>query len=276
MVKLQKNEQELVNSVMGKINLSKDKKNLESHVVNLSKCVVNLSKENNVDIGNIRAKVIVVLDYSGSMKRLYKNGDMQKAINKLIPLGLTFDDNGSLDVYLFNRSHKKIDDMNINNYANYIEEVVIPSWSKMGGTKYSPVLNEILGIDNTYTKKDKTNIFSKLFNKKHNKQVVDKDNIKFKEDPTFILFITDGDNEEEDKIETEEIIKFISKENMFIQFIGIGHDRFDFLEDLDDLSDRAVDNTGFSKVTDIVNADDTYLYNNILGQFSKWLSLTHG
>ena len=44
MVNLRKNEEELAQEVMGKINLTKDKVNLEKHVVNLSKCVVNLSE----------------------------------------------------------------------------------------------------------------------------------------------------------------------------------------------------------------------------------------
>lgn len=52
---------------MGKISLSKDKVNLEKHVVSLSKCVVDLSKKSGVDLGSTSAKVVVVLDYSGSM-----------------------------------------------------------------------------------------------------------------------------------------------------------------------------------------------------------------
>lgn len=88
-------EQAFANKIMGKISLSKDKQNLEKHVVNLSKCVVDLSKKSGVDLGNARAKVVVVLDYSGSMTGLYSKGVVQQTINKLVPLGLTFDDNGS-------------------------------------------------------------------------------------------------------------------------------------------------------------------------------------
>ena len=64
-------ENEFADKLMKRINLSKDKINLEKHVVNLSKCVVNLKKETGVDLGNIRAKVVVALDYSGSMTSLY-------------------------------------------------------------------------------------------------------------------------------------------------------------------------------------------------------------
>ena len=94
MVQIKKNDEELAQQMMNKISLSKDKANLEKHVISLSKCVVNLSKKNGVDLGSTRAKVVVVLEYSGSMSLLYDNGTIQNTINKLVPLGLTFDDNG--------------------------------------------------------------------------------------------------------------------------------------------------------------------------------------
>ena len=66
-VVLKKTEEQLTKEVMGKISLSKDKVKLEKHVVSLSKTVVNLSKKSGVDLGSTSAKVVVVLDYSGSM-----------------------------------------------------------------------------------------------------------------------------------------------------------------------------------------------------------------
>ena len=83
MIELKKNEEELTKEVMDKINLSKDKVNLEKHVVSLSKTVVDLSKRNGVDLGSTSAKVVVVLDYSGSMSNLYGNGTVQRTINRL-------------------------------------------------------------------------------------------------------------------------------------------------------------------------------------------------
>ena len=111
MVQLRKNEEELTKEIMGKISLSKDKVNLEKHVVNLTKCVVDLSKKSNIDLGSAKAKVVVVLDYSGSMCKLYSNGTVQKTINRLVPLGLSFDDNGSIDVYLFQNDYRKLEDL---------------------------------------------------------------------------------------------------------------------------------------------------------------------
>ena len=237
--KHQKTEAELTNEIMGKINLSKDKANLEKHVVNLSKTVVNLSKKSGVDLGALRAKVVVVLDYSYSMESLYKKGAVQKTIDKLVPLGLTFDDNGSIDVYLFQNDYRKMSDLNLGNYEKYISNVVEKSRYSMGGTDYAPVLKAVID------------------------EMVDAG------DPTFVLFITDGENS--DKRDTDLVIRRSSELNVFIQFIGIGNSRFTYLEQLDDMPGRKRDNTGFSKMVDLAAASDETLYTNVLDQFSQWL-----
>ena len=259
MVQLRKNEQELTEEMMGKINLSKDKINLEKHVVNLSKCVVNLSKKKGVDLGSTTAKVVVVLDYSGSMSPLYSNGTVQNTINRIVPLGLSFDDNGSIDVYLFQNSYRKLDDLNLSNYENYVKSVIKTSGYSMGGTYYSPVLKAIIE-GGSYKKGGFLGFGGK---KIETEAIVDNG------DPTFILFITDGENF--DKSETDKIIIKSSEMNVFIQFIGIGKEKFNYLIKLDDLSGRKRDNTGFSKMEDLNDASDNELYTNILEQFSGWL-----
>ena len=262
MINLQKNEQELTNSVMSKINLSKDKENLEKHVVSLSKCVVDLSKKAEVDLGATKARVVLVLDYSGSMSRLYKDGTVQETINRLVPLGLTFDDNGSIDMFLFQTDFRKMEDITLDNYENYIHDVVDKSGYSMGGTRYAPVLEAILG-----NKEAKKGLFGKLLNKNNN-NTLDTTN-----DPTFVLFITDGDSS--DTSNTDKVIRESSKKEYktFIQFIGIGSAGFKYLRDLDDLSGREVDNTGFSKMKDLENVSDDELYTAILEQYVDWLKV---
>ena len=258
-ISLQKTEEELTKEVMGKISLSKDKDKLGSHVVNLSKCVVSLSKKNGVDLGSTRAKVVVALDYSGSMYSLYNNGTVQNTINRLVPLGLTFDDNGTIDVYLFQSDYRKISDLNLSNYEYYVKQVVNTCGYKMGGTNYSPVLRAIieggtykqggfLGFGGTSYRTD---------------PIVDNG------DPTFILFITDGANS--DCGATDNIIRQSSAKNVFIQFIGIGSENFNYLRKLDEMEGRERNNTGFTKMQDLDGASDNELYTNVLEQFSSWL-----
>ncbi|MCR5165858.1 MAG: TerD family protein [Oscillospiraceae bacterium] len=79
-------EQQIADRMMSRINLSKDKIKLEKHAVNLSKCIIGLSKKNCIDLVNTKAKVVVALDYSGSMSSLYSNGTVQETLNKFVPL----------------------------------------------------------------------------------------------------------------------------------------------------------------------------------------------
>ena len=249
------NEQQLTNRLMGRISLTKDKVNLEKHVVNLSKCVVDLSKKSGVDLGNMRAKVVVALDYSGSMSLLYRHGIVQKTINRLVPLGLTFDDNGSIDMYLFQSDFRKMEDLDLSNYEDYVNSVIMRSGYSMGGTNYAPVLTAII---EGY--KQSNGLFR---GSTFVPPIVDRG------DPTFILFITDGDNA--DRGASDAIIRRSSDKNVFIQFIGIGDSSFRYLEQLDDMPGRVRDNTGFSKMADLERADDQKLYSNVLEQFSMWL-----
>lgn len=260
MIVLKKNQEELAEEVMNKISLSKDKENLEKHVVNLSKCVVDLSKKVDVDLGDIKAKVIVALDYSGSMEHLYRDGTVQRTINRLVPLGLTFDDDGKIDMYLFSSGYKSLKDITLENYEDYVKNVIKKSLYSMGGTEYAPVLNAIIHGDKGLRNKS---LLGKLFKSKN------KDD---NSDITFVLFITDGDTSDTDETNDVIIESSVPRKKTFIQFIGIGHDSFSYLEKLDNLDGRPLDNTGFSKMIDLEDVSDTVLYNNILSQFADWLT----
>jgi len=190
------------------------------------------------------------------MHTLYADGTVQRTINRLVPLGLTFDDNGTIDVFLFSTEYKKLDDLNIMNYESYVNLVAKNSGMNMGGTMYSPVLRAIILGDTV----KKGLFFSKP---EYTPPIVDNGA------PTFVLFITDGENA--DNVNTDEIIKRASSMNVFIQFIGIGTERFEYLRKLDDLPGRVRDNTGFSQMESLDNASDHDLYTNVLGQFANWL-----
>ena len=258
--RLKKTEEELTNEVMGKISLSKDREKLGQHVVSLSKCMVSLSKNTKIDLGNMRAKVVVAFDYSGSMSHLYKNGTVQNTLNRLVPLGLTFDDNGTIDVFLFQDDYRKITDLDLSNYENYVNSVIATSGYSMGGTNYAPVLRAIITGDSV-----SYGGFFGFGAKSYSTAPIVDDN-----DPTFVLFITDGENF--DRQQTDDIIRRSSSMNVFIQFIGIGYSSFKYLQKLDDMEGRVRDNTGFSKMVDLDGASDKELYTNVLEQFSLWLN----
>lgn len=211
---------------------------LNEYKFSLEKVSVNLTKSTGVSFDGLKSKVKLVLDYSGSMCGLYNDGTVQEVITKLLPLALKFDDDGELECYLFSDGYKEIEPCTESNYTDYVDKIALRSNYSMGGTEYAPVLTAI-----------------------HSKDT--------KDIPTFTVFITDGDNS--DKPYTDEIIRDISTDNGFIMFVGIGNSRFDYLERLDNLSGRPVDNTGFVKFSDISSVSETELYTKLLTEYSSWL-----
>lgn len=182
---------------------------------------------------NLIANVAVALDYSGSMDILYSNKTVQNTLEKLLPIAMTFDDNETMEVWRFDNGCKRLSDLTMNNVHNYL--VNENSNCPTGGTNYAPVMKDIV---KTY-KKNKI--------------------------PAYIIFITDGDNF--DKEETTRIIKESSKYPIFWQFVGVGNASFNFLQTLDDMTDRYVDNADFFQVK---NMNDI-TYENLLNEFPNWL-----
>lgn len=216
---------------------------LKKNIVNLDKCLVNLSKYKGIDMGMHRAKVAIVLDFSGSMRSLYRNGAVQRTVTRLVPLGLRFDDNGELDAWIFHDSYRRLDGIDLSNFENYVDEVIMGSGEKFGCTSYSPVLKDV-------------------FNK-----YIEEEPSKF---PSFVIFVTDGSND--DRRKTDDIIRLTSKYNMFIQFVGLGtDDDFSYLKKLDNLTGRPVDNTGFIEVADFDRMNDDELYSKLLEQYVDWI-----
>ena len=210
---------------------------------NLNKVLINMSKTSKIDMTKHTARVAFAMDYSGSMDDLYCNGSVQKLISRLLPIALKFDDNGELESWLFSNGKKKLESVTLKNYETYVKKVINKSGFGMCGTEYAPVLEDMV-----YHYKDKEP----------------------SEIPAFIIFITDGDNF--DKTETDEIVRELSRYNMFVQFVGIGSDSFSYLKKLDNLNGRESDNTGFITVRDINKLNDEDLYSKLLEQYKDWLN----
>lgn len=209
----------------------------------LNKVLINMSKDSKVNMNDHVARVALAMDYSGSMSNLFSNGSVQDVVTRLLPIALKFDDNGELESWLFSNGFDRLNAVTIRNYKNYVKKVMMRSGMNMGGTNYAPVLEDMVH----YYK-----------------------NIEPSEIPAFIIFITDGENWDEH--ETNEIIRELSAYNMFVQFIGIGDENFNYLKKLDDLKGRKHDNTGFTAVKDMNRMSDEELYTEILRQYIDWLN----
>lgn len=87
------------------------------------------------------------------------------------------------------------------------------------------------------------------------------------EDPAFVVFINDGGC----KKTIKSIIEASSKKPVFWQFVGIGNGNFEFLQKLDTMEGRYVDNANFIHIEDIDKTTDEQLYDALLNEFPSWL-----
>ena len=225
-----------VNTTASVIDMSKSAENL-------NKVLIDMSKGSKIDMTKHVARVALAMDYSGSMDRLYYNGAVQNVITRLLPIALKFDDNGELESWLFSNQEERLPAVNVNNYENYVQKVMMKACMSMGGTNYAPVLKDMVKY---YKDIEPSSV------------------------PAFIIFITDGENF--DKAETNKIIKELSNYNIFVQFIGIGNESFTYLKSLDNMEGRVHDNTGFTAVKDMNKMTDGELYTELLRQYKDWLN----
>ena len=81
----------------------------------------------------------------------------------------------------------------------------------------------------------------------------------------FVIFLVDGDTAE--RWESAEVIRELSHQPVFVQFMEIGKEDFPFLRKLDKLSGRLIDNAGLMQVNDLDQIEDAKLYNQLLNKF---------
>lgn len=218
---------------------------MQKKAVALDKVFVSLDKKNGVNLSKHIAEVIAIIDYSYSMDSYYSNKAVERALERLLPIGIKFDDNKRIPTYLFTEKFYKMPDVTPKNCRGYLK-ANLPSSNKfsMGGTEYSPVLNEVL----------------KEYKKSHVPGI-----------PTYVMFLTDGACSRSDEERTDDVIRQMAEENIFVQFIGIGNNRFEYLHHLDDFKDRRCDNTGFTNSKIMGDVSDDELYTQLLEEYSKWV-----
>ncbi|EGT3641080.1 TPA: VWA domain-containing protein [Clostridioides difficile] len=229
---------ENINNEKNSIELKKEKVNLRKDTVSK----ICLTKSNFNDIKNMKFDVVLVLDCSLSTSDLFENGTIQDIFERLLPISLSFDNDGMLDVWLFNDEAYQLTSIDMNNLFNYVKDEKLFKKYVHGGTKYSPVIKEVI--------KEKTELNEA-------------------KDPVYVIFITDGDNS--DKKEAELVIREASNKPIFFQFIGIGKQKFKFLEQLDVMEGRVVDNANLFALNDINNISDEELYERVMKELPEWV-----
>lgn len=227
----------------GRISLEKKFEGQPAHLVSLAKkAAVSLEKKR---LNDVRAQVCLVLDASGSMTQQYKKGRVQEVLDRLLPLGVHFDDDGTLDCWIFADQCQLLPTVSLSNVAGYIQREA--PWAggffarrPIGGGNNEPcVIKEVMAHFRN----------AKL--------------------PAYILFISDGGVYKNREIEN--LIVEAARLPIFWQFVGIGGGNYGVLEKLDDLSGRVVDNCDFFALDDLRSISESELYDRMLEEFPNWL-----
>ena len=196
---------------------------------------------------NERARIVLVLDKTGSMADEYAAGIVHRVVERMVPVAIQLDDDGSLECYMYAVSFARLPDIRIEYLEQWMSDFIHISgvhqgidYRAIGGYNDEiPIMNEVI------------------------------DTLSGQTGPTLVLFFTDGGFSK--KREITNLIKKASNLPAFWQFVGIGRNNFGVLTKLDEMTGRTVDNVGFFPVTDIDRIDDAELYRRLLQEFPDWL-----
>lgn len=234
------------------IHTSKRGLNVVDSVISLRKAA-KLSIEKNsarggLMVGDLRASVYLVLDYSGSMRMWYRNGGVQQLINAVMALSAELDDDGVVTVVPFSSKVHGTYDIPLSQADNFLRDFQASEAGKhMGTTNYHDAM---LAVHRHHQDSDSR-------------------------EPALVVFQTDG--APDNRSRAEAALRLISPDGEFFQFFAFGDENssdFDFLRKLDDLDvpvKRRVDNASFTAFRDINAATPEAVFDAILQEFPGWV-----
>lgn len=217
-----------------------------------------------------RAKVALCLDISATMHPLYASGKMQQFAEKILALGVFFDENDAIDVFLFGDKTHYAGEMNLKNFKDFIPSAK-QKYISTGATEYATVFRDVRKF---YFKEGGQRSEPLLDN----------------EQPVYVMFVSDGATI--DEAETEKQLAWSSYEPIFWQFMALGKSKadagtgmlgwinrafakdFSFFQKLDDLKGESdIDNADFFNVSELHKLDDKSLYKMMMDEYPEWLEV---
>ncbi|MFI8535427.1 VWA domain-containing protein [Streptomyces aquilus] len=208
---------------------------IPSGLVNLTKtAAVSLEKSG---LAGQRAAVYLVLDHSGSMEGFYRNGSVQKLAEQALGLSANLDDDGLVPLVYFGTRVNQTEDVRLSSYQGVINRThQLVVW---GSTNYAAAIDYVVEL--------------------HGDSPV----------PGLVIFQTDGDPDS--RSAAEDALREASRHPLHFAFVGFGHN-VSFLNKLDDLRGRAVDNASFFHARDPHRVSDARLYDGITHEYASWLA----
>lgn len=197
----------------------------------------------------VRARIILVIDKTGSMQRQYQSGTVHRVVERMVAVATQIDDDGSLEPYLYARQFLRPPDIEVHTAEEWAQ-TYLHLLGEHGGFDYKSIGNS----------NDELPIMAEIISTLQRGQAM----------PTLVLFFTDGGFAK--KAEITSLMRQASGLPAFWQFVGLGRANYGLLRDLDNLEGRMLDNAGFFELDDIDKVDDAELYSRLLSEFPSWLT----
>ncbi|WP_369260585.1 VWA domain-containing protein [Streptomyces sp. R35] len=212
----------------------------------------------------VTARVVLVLDASGSMSFLYSKGVVADVVERMAAVAAQLDDDGVMQAWTFASHPARLPDLGLGELPEWLElhvrvgELSLFRRSKKPrkGLRPGQVDMRAVGIQN---EEQKVIAEVRTYVREHPAT-----------DPTLVLFFSDGGVYRNKEIE-KELLEAV-EEPVFWQFVGLGRSNYGVLERFDTLPGRRVDNVGFFAVDDISDVPDPELYDRLLSEFPAWMT----
>ncbi|NKS54422.1 stress response protein [Rhodococcus hoagii] len=207
----------------------------------------------------LKARVVLVLDASGSMTGLYAKGIVGSVVERMAAVAAQLDDDGTMQAFTFASNSARLPDLELGDLPTWIRLHVRVGQMKMFGSRAKnlepgQIDMRALGIQNEE---------QKVIADVRAMVAADPQPV-----PTLVLFFSDGGVYRNREI--EEQLRAAVTEPIFWQFVGLGRAGFGVLEKFDTLPGRLVDNVGFFAVDKIDKISDSELYDRLLSEFPSW------
>lgn len=199
----------------------------------------------------------LALDITGSSRKLYTDGIMQEANDRMLAVAGQFDDNGEMDMWAFTTGFDRLRAARAADYGTYVQQHILdnPAVTKWGNTAYAPVLNDMVDLYFRGETKEEGGFLGLFGKKKH----IRAQNTHI---PALAMLITDGQNSESDKAPTDAIFAAAQQYPMYWSLVGVGDPtEFGFLEEMAD----KYPNVGFVNFSSL-NITDEVLYEKVITQ----------
>ncbi|WP_035858620.1 vWA domain-containing protein, partial [Kitasatospora cheerisanensis] len=212
------------------------------------------------------ARILLVLDASGSMSALYARGVVADVVERMAAVAAQLDDDGTMQAWTFASHPARLPDLSLPGLPDWLRLHVRAGELSMGlfGRRRrnrgpqpdGRVDMKAVGIQNEEQKViAEVRAFVRAFPSPL---------------PTLVLFFSDGGIYRNAEIEAE--LRAAVEEPVFWQFVGLGRSNYGVLERFDQLPGRRVDNVGFFSVDDISTLPDPELYDRLLSEFPQWIA----